>query len=126
MNITLSKMYFFFHSLSKQTEKLIEESQTKLKQSIEGCKDLIKVGSQIFNSNKAVAIKVWKVFVVHLSVVIYLLYLHKTAPKFEKSKDKIGRISIDLSHTILITIEMHGKGVLNDVLIVLIDFSPFY
>jgi hypothetical protein len=44
------------------TEILIQEAQTKLKQCIEGCMKVIKVGSQILDSNTDVAMNVWKVF----------------------------------------------------------------
>jgi hypothetical protein len=149
----LSKLFFI--NCQKQTGKLIQESQTKLKQSIGGCLEMIKVGSRIYNSNKDVATKTWEVIVVHLLVCYLLLIIYwficsfvvvvclfettyfvnllffsfsfslscaffydQETPK-EQSNDKIGRISIDLPQTIMITIEMHGKGVLNDVLIVL-------
>jgi hypothetical protein len=50
--------------------------------------------------------------------------LFQAALKFEQQNDnKIGRISIDLPQTILITIEMHGKCELSELLIVLFDFS---
>jgi hypothetical protein len=98
---------------------------------------MIKVGSQMFNSNEDVAMTVWKVFcfvVFILPKKIYyfiifnslfyfssslscFFFLHQTAPKFEQPNNKIGRISIDLPQTILITIEIHGKGVLNGVFI---------
>jgi hypothetical protein len=50
------------------------------------------------------------------SLPYFFLY---TAPKFEQPNNKIGRISIDIPQTILITIETHGKGVLNSMLIAL-------
>jgi hypothetical protein len=43
-------------------EKLMQEAQNKLKQSIEGCKDVIKFGSHMFIANKDAAAGVWKVF----------------------------------------------------------------
>jgi hypothetical protein len=55
----------FLQKINKKQnkEKLIQETQTKLKQAIEGCKEVIKVGSQFFNNeNKTAAMTVWKVF----------------------------------------------------------------
>jgi hypothetical protein len=98
-----------------------------LKQAIERCKEVIKFGSQFFNENKTAAMTVWKVFcfgnpifIVFLFFFILFppLFLHQAALEFEQSIDKIEIISIDLPQTLLVTIEMHGKGVFNCILIV--------
>jgi hypothetical protein len=84
-----------------------------LKQLIEECNDLINVGSKLFNLNEDPAMNGWKVFCCFHSSNNDVIYfpLHQGAAQLEQPNNNVGRISIDLPQTILITSETHGKGV---------------
>jgi hypothetical protein len=99
---------------------ILQEAQNKLKQSIEECKEVIKFGSQMSNSNEGGTVYteylegIFVIAAFHLQFLFLFSFFHQELSKLtqhrDQPKDHIGRISVDLPLFIFTAIESHGKG----------------